>query len=467
MARTIEKAPAVAGVKLWIRNGAPYSRGGIVQVPWSVVAEAIPGLSVDDELEIAFGGSVVPAQVDVIQKTSDSAVVVFALPSVGAGDEHYHSKQSAVIRRRTQPSPGRRASAGEREGGVYFNNDELDVWFSLSERHGGSNQRGGAATTVQVNRFEVLDAGAASKHPFAGHDARKCAMQIDSIRMWRPPWDEYEPSYCDFSLAGQPWTLVASGGGAVRGWATLASPPFDFSFRDLTAPARCSYNCRLYRTISLFAGADYLIEDVAVRGAPVGFEGPRDLAFAPHYFMWSHFGLEAKITHYADIPDWFEQLDTDKDGQIGLYEWVKAGRSIDDFRLIDRNDDGFLTIEEVMGYVRNGSKNPGTAIASRPRTTSAMLAAANSATPTSARSSASMLQLLGRNSGSMYVAKNNTVISGTPRQNSMKVIENVRTIGSLERRPSASRMPSGSEATMPVTATTSVTSRPPHRCVST
>jgi len=305
MAKTIEKTPAVAGVKLWIRNGAPYSRGGIVQVPWSVVAEAIPGLSVDDELEIAFGGSVVPAQVDVIQKTSDSAVVVFALPSVGAGDEHYHSKQSAVIRRRTQPSPGRRASAGEREGGVYFNNDELDVWFSLSERHGGSNQRGGAATTVQVNRFEVLDAGAASKHPFAGHDARKCAMQIDSIRMWRPPWDEYEPSYCDFSLAGQPWTLVASGGGAVRGWATLASPPFDFSFRDLTAPARCSYNCRLYRTISLFAGADYLIEDVAVRGAPVGFEGPRDLAFAPHYFMWSHFGLEAKITHYADIPDWF------------------------------------------------------------------------------------------------------------------------------------------------------------------
>ena len=59
---------------------------------------------------------------------------------------------------------------------------------------------------------------------------------------------------------------------------------------------------------------------------------------------------------------------------------------------------------------------------------------------------------------------NSTVISGTPRTNSMKITENSRTAGMCERRPSASRMPSGSEATMPTAATTMVTSMPPH-CV--
>ena len=36
-----------------------------------------------------------------------------------------------------------------------------------------------------------------------------------------------------------------------------------------------------------------------------------------------------------------------------------------------------------------------------------------------------------------------TATIGTPRQNSMKMIESMRMTGSSERRPSASRMPSG------------------------
>ena len=49
----------------------------------------------------------------------------------------------------------------------------------------------------------------------------------------------------------------------------------------------------------------------------------------------------------------------------------------------------------------------------------------------------------------------------------MNATENVRISGMVERRPSASAMPIGIEATMPVTDTTSVTSRPPHSRVST
>jgi Ca2+-binding EF-hand superfamily protein len=57
-----------------------------------------------------------------------------------------------------------------------------------------------------------------------------------------------------------------------------------------------------------------------------------------------------------ELPGWFAQLDTDNDGQIGLYEWRAGGRSIEDFQQIDRNGDGFLTIEEVLRYGRPNGK---------------------------------------------------------------------------------------------------------------
>src|SRR5207244_11367489 len=57
-----------------------------------------------------------------------------------------------------------------------------------------------------------------------------------------------------------------------------------------------------------------------------------------------------------DIPDWFKQIDSDGDGQIGLYEWKVSGRSLEEFRKIDRNNDGFLTIDEVMRYVAEQKK---------------------------------------------------------------------------------------------------------------
>jgi hypothetical protein len=59
------------------------------------------------------------------------------------------------------------------------------------------------------------------------------------------------------------------------------------------------------------------------------------------------------------IPPWFAQLDTDQDGQIGLYEWKTSGRSIQEFEQMDRNGDGFLTIDEVMRYEAAQAKKRG------------------------------------------------------------------------------------------------------------
>ncbi|GIW83679.1 MAG: hypothetical protein KatS3mg106_192 [Gemmataceae bacterium] len=52
------------------------------------------------------------------------------------------------------------------------------------------------------------------------------------------------------------------------------------------------------------------------------------------------------------LPDWFESDDTNKDGQVSLYEWIKAGKSMEEFLEMDLNRDGLLTADELLRYRR-------------------------------------------------------------------------------------------------------------------
>jgi hypothetical protein len=53
-----------------------------------------------------------------------------------------------------------------------------------------------------------------------------------------------------------------------------------------------------------------------------------------------------------ELPAWFRTVDTNQDAQISLCEWRKSGRSIAEFQRMDRNGDGFLTVEEVLYSLR-------------------------------------------------------------------------------------------------------------------
>jgi hypothetical protein len=67
-----------------------------------------------------------------------------------------------------------------------------------------------------------------------------------------------------------------------------------------------------------------------------------------------------------DLPKWFTDLDSEQTGQIALHQWFKAGKDIDEFKEWDRNDDGFVTVEEVLFKQRpaggansaNGNRGP-------------------------------------------------------------------------------------------------------------
>jgi hypothetical protein len=59
----------------------------------------------------------------------------------------------------------------------------------------------------------------------------------------------------------------------------------------------------------------------------------------------------AAVAVAPKVPDWFLKLDEDGDGQVGLYEWKKAGRSVAEFLAIDRNKDGFIEAKELLAYM--------------------------------------------------------------------------------------------------------------------
>ena len=52
------------------------------------------------------------------------------------------------------------------------------------------------------------------------------------------------------------------------------------------------------------------------------------------------------------LPDWWAERDTDKDGQIGLYEWRAAGEDMKEFTAMDLNGDGLLAPDEYLRFER-------------------------------------------------------------------------------------------------------------------
>jgi Ca2+-binding EF-hand superfamily protein len=65
------------------------------------------------------------------------------------------------------------------------------------------------------------------------------------------------------------------------------------------------------------------------------------------------FVLSVHLVGLPGLPPWFKTLDKEGDGQITLEQWLKAGQPLDEFRKYDLNDDGLITVAEVLRSLKN------------------------------------------------------------------------------------------------------------------
>ena len=62
--------------------------------------------------------------------------------------------------------------------------------------------------------------------------------------------------------------------------------------------------------------------------------------------------LEGGGKRGAGLPDWFTKLDPDKEGQVTLFNWRKAGRPTAEFQEMDLNGDGLITADEYHRWAK-------------------------------------------------------------------------------------------------------------------
>lgn len=70
-------------------------------------------------------------------------------------------------------------------------------------------------------------------------------------------------------------------------------------------------------------------------------------------------------TQKSPLPESYQKLDKNKDGQIGLYEWERAKYA--EFRKLDKNRDGFLTPQELASKTTSVAAVTGATAADSPK----------------------------------------------------------------------------------------------------
>lgn len=308
---------------LAVFNPSDYWRGGHVTVPWQPIYQEfqIPpeDLVLRDLRDRTH--TILLAQVDRVdpdEPTRDT--LVFSLPQTIPPRSEDNSTISAFVRADQgqsipqglgEPSLEVICGSDGRARGVRFVNDRLIIWFNLvsAPEDDQRNWYGGSATSVQLDHQELLDPFRAAKGEWMGQDPEKRCMQVSEIQL--PGIHPKSPHY-HLSLFNHSYRLVSQSSGPVRASITIASDPFDYLGPDPITGNNRHFVCELYRVISLYAGADYLIEELFVKGKPKVDQGESIdstdavyLNFAAHYFTHMHMEHRADIYQPPHVPGWF------------------------------------------------------------------------------------------------------------------------------------------------------------------
>ncbi|XZF63746.1 MAG: hypothetical protein ACSI46_03095 [Gloeotrichia echinulata DVL01] len=308
---------------LTVFNPSNYWRNGYVNIPWTAVEQfqiAPEELILSDLHDLSRRP--ISSQVDRIDPGDRSRdTLVFYLPrQIPPGSEDNLLASSFIRLDRGQPIPARLGQpylevvcgSDGRARGVRLVNNRLIIWFNLipAPEDNQCNWFSGSATSVQLDHEELLDPFRAAMGEWLGQDPEKRCIQVSEIQL---PGLTYPKSpYYHVSLFNHAYRLVSQNSGPVRASITIASEPFDYIGPDPVTGHNRHLVCELYRVISLYAGADYLTEELFVKGKSKNKEdsivdAPEqvNLDFGLHYFAHMNMRQTQEIEQVFPVPDWF------------------------------------------------------------------------------------------------------------------------------------------------------------------
>jgi hypothetical protein len=305
--------------KLSVFNPSQYRRGGYVTVPWQPIQKRT-GIDPKNVVLLDKSDQLLRVQVDHLDEsdTSRDTFSFLLVDAIPPGAEDY-SVPSAFLRLDEGSPPSSPASKGTHvpnlqttEDGVELWNDTLFVSLCLSPSRGKdrNNWYAGSADSVRLYGKEILDAWMAELVGWGGHDPEKRCMQVDKLQLWNPAWKDRP--FEERSMFDCPYRLVSQCLGPVRAAVTIASSPFYYQYSDPFTRQPEQMECKLYRIISLYAGANYVLEELYVKGiCPEKLQEkdgrPKmiDLCFSARYFACMDLGFEPAIYSFEGVPDWF------------------------------------------------------------------------------------------------------------------------------------------------------------------
>jgi hypothetical protein len=299
-----------------VYNPSHYWRGGYVTVPWQAVGQL--GIRPDRCMLSGLNGMPIEFQVDEVLPDDPSRdSLLFHLPQpICPGPDDY-SRRSALLALQWNKGNSNFADRAwvdlekhdgtacndrdEKPAVVKLRNASLVVRINLAAT-GASEDRdryGGCATSVRVpyrdrdKELELLDVfrdvGGFSEPP----DTEKRCLHVDQLQLV----DETRGTRsAKIDLSGRSYELVQWRNGPLRAFVTIVLP-FEAEIRGY----RKRY--QLQRVISLFAGGEYLLEELSLQDTaePVGAQH-----FTVRYFSHMDMGSGAdEDVTYRFVPRWF------------------------------------------------------------------------------------------------------------------------------------------------------------------
>jgi hypothetical protein len=286
--------------RLIVCNSSYNWRRGPVTIAWDHFYEKVK-IEPDRLQLIQDSGIRLPFQIDQIDPDDPSSkVLIFTLQNwIEPIPDKDSTSELHITAGEGQSPQGTELKLDITGRGVKLINSRLEVWFNLDPVLDYQDKPfyAGCATSVQLDRKEMLD----TFFDHQNHDPRKRCMQLDHI--------ELADSNVKVKI-DQYYRIVNYNVGPVRAILTIASQPFDFARIDPTTQENRQLKCCLYRVISLYAGADFIIEDLFIKpvieeqAVPEDFDLPY---FTAHYFSYFAYVSypELNISRFKHVPDWF------------------------------------------------------------------------------------------------------------------------------------------------------------------